>query len=202
MGLKARPARGESKHPYLFVGAGNAGYFEWADIYVYFNNVPSPAAKAAIAKRFPKPLADSVEWDGQIVYASSGQFVNLAISQSYVSTDGEPEPNDFLGALPTTSQMDAFERDVVEWLDEAHDHSPIAFALRREDFEAGGTEFDAWHDASAAQIPELVLPKLAKHLTQKPRSSTGSYLLAYAIEMVPKADRKRVPANFIRWDKD
>lgn len=197
MGFKARAG----DHPFLFVGAGDAGYFEWADIYVYFVEPPGPAERAAIAKLVPPPYAETIEWDGNILYCSSGQFVNLLIASSYESTDGEPEPSDFFGMTPTTSQLDAFEKDTVRFLREAHERSPIAFALRREDFEAGGIELDAWHDWSARQIPERVLPLLERFLGDEPQSSTGSYLLGYAIDMVPKGARRRVASDFILWAK-
>jgi len=89
----------------------------------------------------------------------------------------------------------------VRWLKEAHSLSPIAFALRPEDRDAVRIELDAWHRWSASQIPEQVLPRLAPHAKEKPRTTTGSYLLAYALEFVPTSDRRRVPGELIRWAK-
>lgn len=201
MGLKARVQPSDRSDDFLFIGAGDAGYFEWADIYVFFAAPPAPRDRAKIKKLVPEPYSDSIDWDGNILYCSSGQFVNLSIATAYESTDGEPEPSEFFGMMPTPSQVEAFEADTVRFLREAHAIAPIVFALRREDFEAGGTNFDSWHERSAAQIPETVLPLLEGFAGQGPRTSAGSYLLAYALEMTPKKDRKRVPATLLAWNE-
>lgn len=205
MGLKPRaaPGAGDGAYPFPFVGAGAAGYFEWATLYVCFTDPPTAKQRAAIKKLIPEPIADSISWaDDRILLCSSGQFINLGIATSYESTDGEPEPSDFFGMMPTTSQLDAFEEHVVRALGDIHAIAPIAFALRPEDFEAGGIELDAWGRWSGERLPEVVLPMLRGYLKDKPRTTIGSYLLDDARTAVPKSARERVDTDFILWGKD
>lgn len=150
----------ESKtYAFPFVGAGDASYFEWAEVHVRFEFAPNRAQRRLIGKDVPPPLRDEVLWDGPNLRVSSGQFAHLDIAQAYQADEGErPElEGRFPSAAP--SQVDRFNEDIERWLIDAHREVPIALAFRREDAESGGTRLSAWHEWSVTQL-ESALPSL------------------------------------------
>jgi hypothetical protein len=149
----AKPAR----HPFPFLGAGQASYFEWGGLYVWFEAPPPRAARAKLLKAIPEPFRHDAEWGGKVLHASSGdQFTNLHICTAYAKLgdddDDDDDDDDVEGLdfgvgepFPNARQMRAFEADLVQWLHALHRKHPIAFVARREDGEAGGTRLSAWH---------------------------------------------------------
>lgn len=123
-------------YAFPFIGAGDASYFEWAEVHVRFERTPTKSQRAAIGSDVPPPLRDEVLWDGPNLRVSSGQFAHLDMAQAYKADDGEqPE---LAGRFPSAapSPVDRFNEDIERWLIEAHDQVPIALAFRREDAES------------------------------------------------------------------
>ncbi|MCX5748026.1 MAG: IS66 family insertion sequence element accessory protein TnpB [Proteobacteria bacterium] len=149
--------------PFPFIGAGEANYFEWADLHVNFARAPKPAERAAIVKRVPVPLADSADWEGTHLYVASAQGVGRVIHAAYARPPKRPT------GLTTTSRFkiagssrtSRFNADTERWLEQAHAIVPIVAAYRRQDWEAGGTTLSAWHLDSLKHVP-AILKQLGK----------------------------------------
>jgi len=144
-----------------FIGAGDASYFEWAGIYVVFENEPNKEQKKEIEKTVPVPV-NELSWEENAVYAGSGQFAHVDIASNYETKDGSDPENpdnweDDRWFFASDSQVSMFNKDIERWLNEIHEISPIMLAFRAEDFESGGTEFSEWHDRSMKQL-HLILP--------------------------------------------
>lgn len=143
--------------PFPFFGAGEAVYFEWADLHVRFVRAPKPAERSKLVKTVPPPI-DDVKWEGQHLYLSSEQGVGRHIQAAYSKPAKQPT------SLTTTSRfkipdgpkLSRFNADIERWLLEAHDIVPIAAAFRPQDWEAGGTRLSAWHTASLAHGPAIL----------------------------------------------
>ncbi len=146
-----------------FVGAGDASYFEWAEMFVAFEKPPAKAVAAAIVKRVPPPLRDTIEWNGRVLWVASEQGVGRTIAAAYGKQKQKATK------LTTRSQFKVapssaygrFNADIDAWLEFANEKSPILVAMRAEDEGAGGTVLSAWHHASVAAIPK-VLAQLAR----------------------------------------
>src|SRR6185295_10638728 len=66
-----------------FFGAGDATYFEWAEVQVLFVRDPSPKEKKAITAGVPAPLRDSVTWNRRHLGVASGQVVHVDIARAW-----------------------------------------------------------------------------------------------------------------------
>ncbi len=122
--------------PFLFLGAGEAAYFERAEVHVRFARAARPGERRKIAAAVPVPLRDARTWedgDRQLMVAS-GQVVH----------------RDMKGAAATKERR--FNAEIDAWLAAAHAIVPIAYAYRGEDGEAGGTELSRWHTWSVQQL--------------------------------------------------
>jgi hypothetical protein len=82
-----------------FVGAGDANYFEWAEMFVCFARAPKGPEAAAIAKRVPEPLRDTITWTGPLLWVASGQGVGRLIKAAYKKPPAAPSK------LTTTSRF-------------------------------------------------------------------------------------------------
>jgi hypothetical protein len=145
--------------PFAFFGAGEATYFEWAEVCVLFAQAPDDAVRAEIDGRVPPPLAeddDSVEWDGPALIVGSGQFAHLAIMDTYPADPGDEDDLGERFPFAAPSRVTRFNEDIEAWLRYAHERCPIVAAYRREDFESGGTDLPAWHQWSLDRL-EAVL---------------------------------------------
>lgn len=120
---------------------------------------PKPAERKKIEAGVPKPLADSVDFDGQHLVVASAQGVGRCyIEAAYANPTTKPT------SLTTTSRLamaapgrvGRFNLDIERWLLEAHAIVPIAVAYRGRDWEAGGTEFSGWHTESLPAVPKLL----------------------------------------------
>lgn len=140
--------------PFPFYGSGDAEYFEWAGLVVVFETPPKPdALERMLANAPPVYLADDdPALDGRVLHLSGGQLSHVWIAEHY-ECDEDDEP-DFEGRFPfaATSQVRRFNRDIERWL---RGLDGVWFALRAPDWEAGGTEFDAWHDAGLARLDSI-----------------------------------------------
>ena len=158
--------------PFPFFGAGDASYFEWADLHIRFTRAPTPAERKKLAKTVPPPIGD-VKWEDQHLYLSSEQGVGRQIQAAYSKPAKKPT------SLTTTSRfkipdgpkLSRFNADIERYLLEAHDIVPIEAAFRRQDWEAGGTTLSPWHVASLAHGPAVL-----KSIGAKP-SSTAEYMV-------------------------
>jgi hypothetical protein len=148
------------QYPFAFFGAGEATYFEWAEVCVRFAREPSAAERAAIEGRIPPPLRAGGEqgeaWEGPLLIAGSDQHAHMWIIEEYPADDGDED--DVGGGLPFAAQsrVRRFNEDVEAWLRFAHEQCPILAAYRGEDGESGGTELSAWHDWSVAHAGEVL----------------------------------------------
>lgn len=148
--------------PFPFIGAGDASYFEWADLHVRFTRDVESAEKSKIAKTVPPPIGD-VKWEGRHLYLSSEQGVGRQIQAAYSKPAKQPT------SLTTTSRfkmpdgpkLSRFNADTERWLLEAHGIVPIEAAFRRQDWEAGGTTLSPWHTASLPH-GEAILKSIGK----------------------------------------
>jgi tetratricopeptide (TPR) repeat protein len=150
--------------PFPFIGAGEASYYEWAEVDVYFARVPSDAERSAIEADVPPPLRASIEWEEPHLRVATGD-VHAAITAAYFvageesdEDDDESYDDDDEPQLATTAQQRRFNEDIERWLHAAHAHCPILVAFRKQDLEAGGTELSQWHDDSVQAIPRLIEP--------------------------------------------
>lgn len=175
----AAPAEGI---PFPFVGAGEASYFEWADLHVYFARDPKPAERTKIAKTVPPPIGD-VKWTGRHCYASSEQGVGRQIQAAYGKSPKQPTQltTQSRFKIPDGPKLSRFNADTERWLLEAHDIVPILVAYRRQDWEAGGTQLSPWHhqslplvkgllgtlEAAGDDVAEYMVPGLRAHLDAK-----------------------------------
>jgi hypothetical protein len=158
MGMKVR-SKAPLEVSFPFFGAGDATYFEWAEIHVCFARAPSAAERKAIAQKVPLPLQDSVEFKGQHLMAASGQFAHAAMAEAY---EGSADPKDESQwdsgrwFFASSEQVDAFNQHTEEWLREAHAICPILAVYRREDYESGGTNLSPWHKESMKQVEDVL----------------------------------------------
>lgn len=138
-------------YPFPFFGAGDAAYFEWATMTVYFKNTPTGEMRDRIIELAPPPF-DLSEYDfkGRLLEAMSDQFIHASAAEAY---DGELDEDTM---LTDDEAFDRFNEHIERWLRQIHEICPIAFALRPEDDEAGGTDFSKWHFWSKDQLPALL----------------------------------------------
>ena len=177
-------------YSFPFIGAGKATYFEFARIQVVFKNTTNKEQKEQIKKCVPPPIGNELYWEGDIVSASSHQFVHVDIANTYPTKDGlDPEDeknwsNDrwFFAA---GSQVDAFNNDIERWLRQIHQVSPVLLAFRREDSESGGTEFSDWHRWSLKKI-NSILPFFDPVIEEFEYGTYQSYVLRGILYFIPK----------------
>ena len=53
-----------------FIGAGDASYFEWAEMFVCFEREPQQTEAAAIDEAVPVPLRDTIQWTGPLLWVA------------------------------------------------------------------------------------------------------------------------------------
>lgn len=138
-------------YPFPFFGAGDAAYFEWATMTIYFKNAPTREMRDRIIELAPPPFdLNEEDFKGRFLEAMSDQFIHASVAEAY---DGELD-EDLM--LTDDEAFDRFNEHIEQWLRQVHEICPIAFALRPEDGEAGGTDFSKWHFWSKEQLPALL----------------------------------------------
>ncbi len=175
----AKPAKPEiaAGIPFPFFGAGNASYFEWADLHVYFTRDLKPHEKTKLTRTVPPPIGD-VKWDGRHLYLSSDQGVGRQIQAAYSKPAKKPTQLTTTSRfkIPDGPKLSAFNADTERWLLEAHDLVPILAAFRRQDWEAGGTALSPWHQQSlphGAAVLKALKPKKDSALEYMVRGIQG-----------------------------
>lgn len=143
-----------------FVGAGDAQYFEYAELFVRFARAPSEEERDAIGAEVPEPLRDTIEWDGPLLWVASEQGVGRLIRAAYGSGKKKGRVTELTVssrfAQASVSADGRFNAHIDAWLVAADARVPVLVAFRREDVEAGGTELSAWHAQSIGRVPEVV----------------------------------------------
>jgi len=165
--------KSKSKSPaFPFFGAGEAEYFEWFEMWVWFVEPVPKAKRAALVKMAPKLCQLDAQWPADhLLWASTGdQWIQRHLVETYGTEkakkrmrdyqkkldedeDGDPWGGDSDELLAMGDETKQFNAEIEAWLQKLHLEQPILFAARREDGEAGGTKLSAWHKASLATWP-------------------------------------------------
>ncbi|MBB4920047.1 hypothetical protein [Streptosporangium saharense] len=144
--------------PFPFFGAGEAGYYMWAEVHVRFAREPSISQRETIAETVPCPLRETVEWcGGRQLTVASGLFLHEILARAYPAAGGERDrvgDDGWLRAAP--SRVAALNAAIDDWLRLIHGQCPILLAYRAEDPDAGGTRLSGWHDWSLTRLPDLL----------------------------------------------
>ena len=172
--VMAKPkTKTKSKSPaFPFFGAGEAEYFEWFEMWVWFVEPVPKAKRAALVKMAPKLCQLDAQWPADhLLWASTGdQWIQRHLVETYGTEkakkrmrdyqkkldedeDGDPWGGDSDELLAMGDETKQFNAEIEAWLQKLHLEQPILFAARREDGEAGGTKLSAWHKASLATWP-------------------------------------------------
>jgi hypothetical protein len=193
-----------------FFGAGEATYFEWAELHVLFEREPSEAERAAIEQDVPLALCDSKDWEGAALMVASDQFAHAAIAQQFAREDDEDEDDDEeddddddddddeYGSrwfFASSAAVHRFNEAIEAWLQAAHAIVPIVLAFRREDGESGGTELSPWHAWSVQRLPDM-LPQLRDAIAAG--GDQHRYVIAGVVDMAREAD-VALPQDVIDW---
>jgi len=180
-----------------FFGAGDATYYEWAEVHVLFARDPSARALKAIAEGVPVPLRDNIKWNGRHLMVASDQFVHLHIAETWPDPKQKKNrPSDTIDEegnatfVASDGQLDKFNMDIERWLKETHEACPILAAFRDEDVESGGTQPSAWHKWSMKQFR-----RLWKSLKAFPRNEESREILV-AIAAVAARAGLEIPEEF------
>ncbi len=173
----AKPAAGGS--PFPFFGQGDASYYEWFEMWVWFKDPVPKSERAAVLKGAPKPCARAAEWpNASLLWPSTGdQWIHKHLIEAYGSARAkaryaraaareargedlfdDDEDEAYLDLLACDGEEKRLNQDIERWLRDVHARWPILFAARREDDEAGGTKLGAWHKASIKRFAADVLP--------------------------------------------
>ena len=162
-----RSRRSPSSYPFPFIGAGDARYFEWAEVMVRFEKAPTKSSRAAIEAEMPSAFADA-SWNKDLLVASSAQFVQCDITAAY--GPGRKPKRRSRKHVASSAASTAFNTEIEQWLRAAHEVTPILVAFRRRDAEAGGTELSDWHAWSANQAATF-MPAFATSIREIGRAS-------------------------------
>lgn len=180
--------------PFPFFGSGNASYFEWFEMWIWFEKPVPAKARARLLKNAPGPCKQDASWPlPNLLWAANGdQFIGLHIINAYPdvidpAAGAEDEDCDDLEArfiFASGAQEQAFNHDIESWLQAMHKTHPIVFAVRAEDGEAGGTKFDLWHEQSVAKAASI-LPLFEAQAEVK--KEHARYPIALAVSYAMKA---------------
>jgi len=206
-----------SAAPFPFLGQGDAGYYEWFELWIWFAAPVPRARRKDLLKDAPPPCTLDAQWpDPSLLWASTGdQWIQQHLIETYGTKaarakhvkalarqaageggDGGDLDDDDLDDLIAGPEVDVFNAHIERWLRSMHGKRPILFAARRQDYEAGGTRLGTWHTASVALFRERVAPALAPLAKQKLakgdlRRAPISLALDYVgADTVPPAIRK------------
>jgi hypothetical protein len=165
-----------SKFPFPFFGQGDASYYEWFEMWVWFVDPVPVAMRAALVKMAPKLCRRDAQWpNGQLLWPSTGdQWIQQHLVAEYGTAaakkkmakalkaleEGSDDDDDLDDSLAMGGEEAKFNADIETWLLALHKKQPILFAARREDGEAGGTKLGAWHKASVKMYAGSVEPAL------------------------------------------
>ncbi len=80
-----------SDFSFPFIGAGEASYFEWAEVHVEFARAPSEAERIAISDSVPPPLRDSIDFVASHLMVASDQFAHVVMAEAYSDAADESD---------------------------------------------------------------------------------------------------------------
>ncbi len=202
--------------PFPFLGQGDAGYFEWFEMWVWFKEPIAKTKHKLIVKDAPTLCALDAKWpSAELLWPSTGdQWIQRHLVEEYGSKAAKKKVAAFwkrLDADPDASQWDGdddemiamggetskLNADIEAWLLRLHAKHPILFAARREDGEAGGTKLGAWHKRSVDAFVTDVLPVLTKVKLKKEDMRRSA--IACALSFI---DAARVPAKLKKIAND
>lgn len=203
----------EQNFPFPFIGAGEASYFEWAEVHVEFAREPSEREKAAIAERVPPPLRDSIDFTGTHLLVASDQFAHMSMAETYEASEDDREEEDDIEEdeyeerffFAKDSQVHAFNQDIEAWLRYSHEQCPIRVAFRAEDYESGGTELSDWHEWSVKQVPALLDQKFKSVLettedTEDKQQNRYTYMVHGILQLARETNPDlELPEEFLEW---
>jgi hypothetical protein len=197
--------RATSKWPFPFYGQGDASYYEWFEMWVWFVEPVPPAKRKAALRDAPKLCKLDAQWPhAQLLWPSTGdQWIQMHLVETYGNAaakkkmkkamarqeaeysgegDDDDDDDDWMDDLIAGSgETTKFNKEIEAWLLALHARQPILFASRRQDSEAGGTRLGKWHEASLGMYDERVKPVLAA-LAKKPMKDD---------------DRRRAPISIV-----
>lgn len=201
--------------PFPFLGQGDAEYFEWFEMWVWFKEPIPKAKQKAIVKDAPKLCALDAQWPSpELLWPSTGdQWIQRHLVEEYGSKAAKKKVAAFWKRLEEDESLShwdgdddemiamgdetkKFNADIEAWLLRLHAKHPILFVARGEDGEAGGTKLGAWHKKSVDAFVKDVLPilvKLPKPKEDDLRRAAIGTALAYV-------DPKLIPAKFQKLD--
>lgn len=157
-----------NNYSFPFLGAGNAVYYEWCEIYIKFINEPTPKQKKTIIDIAPSPIKPKLgDFDKMLMVTCSKQFVNMYIEEAYgmeakqkslsqIKELEEEQFDDNLYFFVSDEAAAAFEKDIETWLNEIHEICQIELAYRLEDEETEGTELSQWHEESCREVGKIL----------------------------------------------
>jgi hypothetical protein len=192
--------------PFPFMGQGDASYYEWFEMWIWFEKPVAPKDRKPLLKGAPKLCARDAQWpNASLLWASTGdQWIQQHLVDEYGTAaakkkmakavakrdaDEELDDDDLDDTLAMGDEHEQFNADIERWLLALHAKRPILFAARREDGEAGGTKLGAWHKKSLPMFRERVLPvleELAKKSTLKEEDHRRT-AISIAIEYLGEA---------------
>ncbi len=172
-----QPAKAStSAAPFPFLGQGDAGYYEWFEMYVWFEQPVAPKERKPLLKGAPKLCTMDAQWPhATLLWASTGdQWIQQHLVEEYGTKAAKSkfakatakqgsddyDDDDLDDTIASGGEQEAFNADIERWLRELHARRPILFAARREDGEAGGTKLGAWHKQSVTMFRDRVVPVL------------------------------------------
>jgi hypothetical protein len=162
------------KHPFPFIGSGEATNFEWCYLFIKFKAAPDQEAIDQISKDSPLPIAVSREsFQGVMMHATSNSYVNREIQSGYGDNDiPEGESVEYYSSEEARRK---FEQHIDQWLLETHSICPIEFVFRPEDNDAQGTKLSDWHYESLTWLKELI-PQWGDDLIKMKSAAERSFL--------------------------
>jgi len=181
MTTSKKPAAKSAKFPFPFFGQGDAEYYEWFEMFVWFASPVPKAKRVGLVKMAPKLCRLDAQWPtAELLWPSTGdQWIQQHLVETYGTTaakkkmkkalaleeadregDGDGDDDYLDDLLAMGGETKQFNADIEKWLLALHAKQPILFAARREDGEAGGTRLGAWHSASLKRYADAVQPGL------------------------------------------
>jgi hypothetical protein len=191
-----------------FLGQGDAGYYEWFEMWIWFEKPIAKKDRKAALRGAPRLVALDAKWpDASLLWASTGdQWIQQHLVEEYgtaaakkrmakamakKNADEDMDDDDLDDTLAMGGEDTKFNAEIERWLVKLHAKRPILFAARRQDFEAGGTKLGSWHKKSLSMFTERVAPVLAK-LTKVKADDLRRAPIAIAVEYL--GEGAKVPA--------
>jgi hypothetical protein len=177
---KAAP-KASTLAPFPFLGQGEANYYEWFELWIWFEAKVAKKARAAVLADAPRLCTLDAQWPhATLLWASTGdQWIQQHLVDEYGTKSakqrmlkaleaeereraGEGDgDDDYLDDLIAGGgETAAFNAEIERWLRALHARQPILFVARRQDAEAGGTRLGRWHQASVPLFLERAVPVL------------------------------------------